>query len=277
MNRPPSRLLAPLPLLLLVGCGQAPPADAPGTAPSEAPIQAPTERPVIPVDPTPAWSPERTARVARLEQDGFLVARSLPERRLGQPRPVREIAARIMALKALFLRTVVAAEGIPESKLAGYMVRSELFNALTRSEREIWYTPRATVGDTHGDVIGWRLENIWALAWVLGYDSELSYQGGQVTGEWIEPILRTFIPDFANGSLDAWLEQLEPRGEEELAAMEDLLYCAHNAVRSGQLGRRTVPEGFDPIQEGGAVHERRHALTWVLSPGVRWDDTDLSS
>jgi hypothetical protein len=215
--------------------------------------------------------------VARLERDGFRVARSLPERRSGQRRSVKEIAARLMALKALFLRTVVAAEGIPESKLAGYMVRSELFGALTRSEREIWYTPRATVGEEHGATIGWRLENIWALAWVLGYDAELSHLGGQMKGEQIEPILREFIPDFANGTLESWLEQLEPRPEEELIAMEDLLYCAHNAVRSAQLGRDTVPEGFDPIQEGGTVHERRHALTWVLSPGVGWDETDLSS
>jgi|GEM_PF-2765268 len=27
----------------------------------------------------------------------------------------------------------------------------------------------------------------------------------------------------------------------------------------------------------GAVHERRHALTWSLSPGVAWEDADLST
>ncbi len=270
MARIPARALPALVLLpLLIGCGEAPPA--------EALTEAPAERPAIPTNPTPDWSPDRTARVARLEEDGFLVARSLPEGHTGERRPIREIAARLMALKALFLRTMVPAAGIPEAKLAGYMVRNELFDALTPSERKIWYTPRAEVGDVHGDTIGWRLENMWALAWVLGYDAELSYLGGQMTGEQIDPILRDFIPDFASGTLDAWLEELEPRGVDELVAMEDLLYCAHNAVRSAQLGKETVPEGFDPIQDGGTVHERRHVLTWVLSPGVGWDGTDLSS
>jgi hypothetical protein len=31
------------------------------------------------------------------------------------------------------------------------------------------------------------------------------------------------------------------------------------------------------VGEGGVVHEHRHALTWVLSPGTLWEDTDLST
>lgn len=54
-------------------------------------------------------------------------------------------------------------------------------------------------------------------------------------------------------------------------------YCCHNAVRSAQLGGKTVPDGFHPVMNGGVIHERRHALTWCLSPGVAWDDTDLST
>lgn len=42
--------------------------------------------------------------------------------------------------------------------------------------------------------------------------------------------------------------------------MEYKFYCAHNAVRSAQLGRATVPAGFDTVTHGGTVHERRHAL-----------------
>ena len=53
------------------------------------------------------------------------------------------------------------------------------------------------------------------------------------------------------------------------------LGCAHNAVRSAQLGSNTVPNGFDPLTDGGAIHERRHSLTWALSPGTSWDETDF--
>ena len=60
--------------------------------------------------------------------------------------------------------------------------------------------------------------------------------------------------------------------------MEDLFYCAHNAVRTAQMGgKAAVPEGFHPVRDGGAIHERRHSLTWALSPGVEWEETDLST
>ena len=77
--------------------------------------------------------------------------------------------------------------------------------------------------------------------------------------------------------VDALLARARPRALAEVVALEDHFYAAHNAARSAQLGGRTVPKGFHPVVNGGVVHERRHALTWALSPGVAWDDTDLST
>ena len=59
--------------------------------------------------------------------------------------------------------------------------------------------------------------------------------------------------------------------------MEDLFYCAHHAVRSAQLGRATVPEGFHPMIDGGVIHERRHALSWMVGGDVSWDETHLGT
>ena len=258
------RLTLPL-VFLLAGCGNKP-------AQTHA-----LESVQVPVPASPEWSPHRLANIARLEEDGFQVSRSLPEGFDGRPRPTREVAARLMALKALFLRTVLPGEGLPDAKLQAYMDRNGLMDALTPSELAVWTTPRSVVAAQYGDSIGWKLENIWALAWVLGYDSDLSYFGGMVGPEQIDPIFREFTPEFGDGSLDAWVPELKPRSEPELVTTEDLFYCAHNAVRSAQLGHATVPKGFHPIGDGGTVHERRHVLTWALSPGVAWDDTDLST
>ncbi|MCI0742675.1 MAG: DUF4272 domain-containing protein, partial [Gemmataceae bacterium] len=91
-----------------------------------------------------------------------------------------------------------------------------------------------------------------------------------------QAIICSFLP-----GLDATIEQLvekaEPRTLEDVIAMEYRFYCAHNAVVSAQLGGDTVPAGFHPLLHGGAVHERRHSLTWCLSPGVIWSDTDLNT
>ena len=114
-------------LLLLSSCG------GPPTPPAG----------VVEVPASPAWSPQRVAHIARLEKDGFIVARSLPEGRNSVPRPTREVAARLMALKTLFLRTVIPEDALPEATLQAYMERNGLVTSLTPSERKIWETPRA--------------------------------------------------------------------------------------------------------------------------------------
>lgn len=64
----------------------------------------------------------------------------------------------------------------------------------------------------------------------------------------------------------------------QVAQLDDLFYCAHNAVRSAKTGVKYAhPKGFHPILNGGVISEKRHALTWALSPSVAWDDTDLDT
>ena len=224
-------------------------------------------------------SPMRQANMDRLVADGFRPATWLPEGRTAQKmRPIREVAGRLMALRALFLRTVLPETSLPEALVQAHVERNKLLTYLTPEEQAILQVPREEVATRHGDSIGWRLENIWALAWVLGHDHELTYLGGMVGPPEIEPIFDHFIPGFADGALDEWVGSLKPRPLDTLIRTEDLFYCAHNAVRSAQLGHEgTVPDGFHPVGDGGTVHERRHVLTWVLSPGVPWGDTDLST
>jgi hypothetical protein len=60
--------------------------------------------------------------------------------------------------------------------------------------------------------------------------------------------------------------------------VEDIFYCVHNTARSAVLGNpQFAPEGFHAVIGCGIVQERRQALTWALSPGVEWDDTDVST
>jgi hypothetical protein len=121
------------------------------------------------------------------------------------------------------------------------------------------------------------MENVWSLAWALGFSQEPSPAFDQVGREVMQPLMREFLPSFESDPR-SWVQQAKLRPTAELVALEDLFYCAHNAVRSAQLGDVSkVPKRFHPVMHGGAVHERRHALTWILSPGVLWDNTDLST
>lgn len=214
---------------------------------------------------------------ADLEARGFHPARSLPSPDVNHPiRPAAEVAARLMALDALFTWVAFSEEGASSERIANYIARSGLREWLTPDEDEIIALPRAKAYETHVDAIGWKLENMWALAWVLGFSPEPIIEASQIGTDVTNAIIDEFLPGL-DGTVTELLTNAAPRQADEVIAFEYLFYCAHNAVRSAQLGRRTVPADFHPIIHGGAVHERRHALSWCVSPGVAWEDIELST
>ena len=219
----------------------------------------------------------REKNLALLKGRGFQVAGSLPTVRSDGPvrlRPLPEIVGRAAALKALFVWISAPEEAAPAELVAGFINRNKIRDHLTDEERQMADLPRAAAHEQHTGTIGWRLENMWPLAWVLGFGL-IPAVGGMIDDERIGSLLQ-FLPRFDSSVAD-FAKTCKPRPVTEVDALEDLFYCAHNAVRSAQLGGNTVPKGFHPVVDGGVVHERRHALTWVLSPGVAWDDTDLST
>jgi len=198
----------------------------------------------------------RSENLATLKKLGFKVAPSLPTKRENDGlRPAKEIAARFVALRALFLWV-----SSPDP-----MKRADVKSALTPDERRMYALPRAKAR-AFTDTIGWRLENMWPLAWIVGFEPKPPVSGEMIDGKTIRAMLFDFEPSAKAA-----------RTEAEVLDLEDLFYCAHNAARSAQLGGKTVPKGFHPIAGTGVIHERRHALTWATSPRTKWDDTDLST
>lgn len=195
----------------------------------------------------------RARNVEKLRALGFVVAPSLPTKRARTMKSARAIAARFEALRALFL-WVASSKPMRRANVAG---------ALTPSEKKTYALARKDAR-AFVDTIGWRLENMWPLAWIVGFDEEPRASGDMIDASAIRSML-AFEP-----------EKRIARAEDLVFAMEDLFYCAHNAARSAQLGGKTVPRGFDPIAGTGVIHERRHALTWATSRAA-WDETDLST
>jgi hypothetical protein len=212
-----------------------------------------------------------------LRSRGFRVAPSLPLSDPGQTlRPATEIAARLMALDALFTWVAFPESAADSERLGKYIERNHLLKWMTHEERAIVKLSRQQAETEHINTIGWKLENMWALAWVLGFSPEPTIESDVID----TAVQQAIIYDFLTGldsTIETFLDKCQVRSTEEVISLEDRFYCAHNSVRSAQLGLLTVPEDFDPIMHGGAVHERRHSLTWCLSPKVSWDDTDLST
>jgi hypothetical protein len=209
---------------------------------------------------------------------GFRVADSLPTVRSNEPptlRPAFEIALRLAALSALFLWAGSLEEDVSSAQLRDYVDSNGLRHALTGDELAILDLDREEAIGKHSRTIGWRLENMWSLAWILGFEPQPALSG-MIDDETIRRMILEFLQCPRDTVADL-LGRATVRSVDAVDEMEDLFYCAHNAVRSAQLGGNTLPEGFHPIVDGGGIHERRHALTWALSPGAVWDETDLST
>jgi len=204
---------------------------------------------------------------------GYKPASSLPTDFDRQLRPSIEIAKRLHAIKAIVLWLMVPEEKLPNEKILNYIHQNNLEGFMSEEEKIILTLSRDD--EEARDSIGWKFENAWPLAWYFGY-KEPDILGNMMSGEQMQDILLNYTcqPD---ESIENWIKTKNTVSEENLIKKEDLFYCIHNAVRSAQLGRDTVPSNFNPVENGGVIHERRHSLTWMLSKGIEWDETDLST
>ena len=228
----------------------------------------------------PARVAQREHHYRLLAERGFLCARWLPlhrsEDHADRLRPAEEIAARLLSLNALFLWACTSEDVATTERLQAFIARNAVRGYLTADEAEVLDLPREQAREEHAGSIGWRLENMWALSWMFGFEPEPPFFQGQLPKDVIESMLFDFLPNL-DATAAGFVADHALRPVDEIARLEDLYYCAHNAVRSAQGGGETLPPQFHPVRDGGATHERRHALTWALSPGVEWDETDLST
>src|SRR5262245_50610794 len=123
----------------------------------------------------------RAKTFADLERLGFRPANSLPLPDMDQPvRRAAEVAARLMALDALFTWVAFPEKAAATDRVEKYVDRNGLREWLTEKETAIITLPRAKAHASHVDNIGWKLENMWALAWVLGFEPGPGLEASQV-------------------------------------------------------------------------------------------------
>lgn len=203
------------------------------------------------------------------------MADSLPAIRDGALRDPVEVARRLLAIKVLAGWVCMPEQAVSSERLRAVVAREDLRSVMGAAELAMIDTPRDEAPGAFQSTIGWVFEGAWSLAWVFGYPEAPDPYGGMIESERIGEVVVGFLG--LDEPLAAWAPAHLARSEAEIADHEDLLYCVHNAARSAMLGADSVPDDFDPMIDGGVVHERRKALIWALSPGVGWDDADMST
>lgn len=219
----------------------------------------------------------RETNISLLAKAGFTVSPALPlDEEAPLLRPLSEIAKRFLALQAVYCWCSVPQEELSSDAIKIFVATNHLENWFSEGEKKLWATKRSVALEKNAATIGWRLENMWPLAWVLGFEKAPSFDGtmvDQATGQ-------ALVVEFGGAlgvSLQDLMNSAKLRSVNDVIVMEDLFFCAHNAATQAQAGAKTVPGGFDAVVNSGVIHERRHALTWCLSPGIDWDDTNLDA
>ena len=221
----------------------------------------------------PWMTNERLENISTCLSAGFKPSSSLPTELGRQPRPKIEIAKRLNAITSIILWLLSTEEDISSEEIINFVATNELDLFLTTDEKQIFSASRED--EELQNMIGWKFENAWPLAWYLGYTFP-DITGEMMTGEQMQQIIYNYTCPL-NEKIEDWIKTIDTVTTEDLMKTEDLFYCLHNAVRSSQMGSQTVPLTFDPVANGGVIHERRHSLTWMLSEGIKWEETDLST
>lgn len=246
----------------------------PQQAAQQAPQKPQTKEEVLELFKKVPWMTDLRLENVKLCLDaGFRPTNSLPTEFDRKLRPSVEIAQRLNAIKAMVLWLMMPEDKLESEKLLHFVDNNNLKGFMEDSEKAIFDAARDD--EEARNAIGWKFENAWPLAWYFGYN-EPDMMGQMMTGEQMQEILVNFTCPM-DEKIEDWVKDKETISEDQLKQKEDLFYCLHNAVRSAQFGRETVPAGFDPMGNGGVIHERRHSLTWMLSDGTTWEDTDLST
>ena len=207
----------------------------------------------------------REKNLKKLVGKGFQVSQSLPlpkqRKTIGKRlRPLKEIGQRLMSLDALFIWVSERPEDVASNRVEAYVNNNHLKSIMTKEERNILSTNRDKANKEYDSIMGWKLENMWVLAWILGFKPAPKIDSGTITVEIAHKIFLDFLPGLEK-SVNDLLRNKKPKSKNEIIEMEALYYCAHNAVVSARLGYDTVPKGFDYNMKGEAIIQRRHALS----------------
>jgi hypothetical protein len=219
----------------------------------------------------------RKANLSALRKNRFDPSPRLPfpsQRHEGklQLRPVAEILARLMSFRVLLMWTLYPEDVIAGDRLQSYVRENHLVACLTSLEKTILQTKREEAKEIHREYVTWKFENMWSLAWVLGAEPAPT-PGREMTKAMLDGILALLPGDDVAELVGIFQPHL--RSADEVAGLEDLFYCAMNAItRKTELGRKSLPKWFDIDIDGMRVLERYYALSWSLSPAKKWEKVD---
>jgi Domain of unknown function (DUF4272) len=205
-----------------------------------------------------------------LEPLGFFLPNALPLPNIKRElRPKSEIVGRAMAMQTLFLYVALTEEQETAQTLQEHATRNNLSDYWTPEEALVFSLPRAEATMRYQASVGWLLEGLWAIVWVLGYAKKPTVDTEEITREITQKIFLTFLPEVGT-LLDDFFHRVTPHHVDEIITLEDRFFCAHHALSLSKHGGKPTAKTFQSSFYGSIITERQQALQWCLSPGMAW-------
>lgn len=120
------------------------------------------------------------------------------------------------------------------------------------------------LSDAESNECSWKTESVVTLAWAGGIVSELDKPSKMTDWSEFFPLIPPEVP------MRKFRRQFKLRSTDELLQAVDVYYLLHAALRHTA---RFSPDG----PQLAIVQERRHALEWVVDPGVAWEEVSLDT
>jgi hypothetical protein len=207
-----------------------------------------------------------------LEPLGFFLPNTLPLPNIKRElRPKGEIVGRAMAMQTLFLYVALSEEQETSIALQDHAARNHLVSYWTAEERLVFALPRAEATAQYQASVGWLLEGLWSIAWVLGYSKKPTLDTEEIASEITQDIFLTFLPEVGT-LLDDFFHSVTPHHVDEIITLEDRFFCARHAFSLSKQGGESSPKAFQSSFYGSIIAERQQALQWCLSPGKAWGE-----
>jgi hypothetical protein len=210
-----------------------------------------------------------------LEPRGFVFLEEFPlpnlEREL---RPPEEVLGRAMAMQTLFLYVALDEAQEASSSLQEHASHHDLHAHWTPEEATVFALPRAQATTQYQAQVGWLLEGLWSLVWVLGYPQKPQIEAQEISATLTQEIMLTFLPQIGSHEKD-FFHAHTLRHVDEVITLEDRFFCAYRTYLQAKTGLFALPPSFQEPFYGSILSERQQALQWCLSPQEKWGTQKL--
>lgn len=173
-----------------------------------------------------------------------------------------DVINRILVLHAC----VACSYGFPKPKALDWLGQEGLIEQMTPQESEFLHGK----AENKRIAFQWRVEAVWALTWAAGYHLELDFS------RTCSESLVNILPDLkTNASSESFRHRCKLRTADEIAAMVDLAYCLHWAIREAKLRGSGQQAKAKKVQDQ-VIEERRYGLEWLICDEA-WDNVSLDT